>query len=57
MMHRGYVVEVVSTFKVYKIVTLVKIKLGKISLEPQLVSSAAVHGVEIIVLIYIFKVS
>ena len=56
-MHRGYVVEVVSTFKVYKIVTLVKIKLGKISLEPQLVSSAAVHGVEIIVLIYIFKVS
>ena len=28
MMYRGYVVEVVSTFKVYKIVTLVKLILS-----------------------------
>ena len=46
--------ETVSTFKKYKIVTLVKRKLGKNSFESQLVSSAAVHGVVIIVLMYIF---
>ena len=55
MTYIGYVVEVVSTFKIYKTVTLVEIKLGKISLESQLVSSAAVHVVEIIVLMYFFK--
>ena len=43
-MHRGYVVEVVSMFKIYKTVTLVKI-----SLESQLVPSATVQRVEIIV--------
>ena len=55
MKYLGYAVEVVSTFKIYKTVTLVKVKLGKISLESQLVSSAAVYRVEIIVLIYFFK--
>ena len=52
MMCRGSVVDAVSTFKIYKTATLVKIKLDKISLESQLVSSAAVHEGEIIVLIY-----
>ena len=51
-MYRGYVVEVVSTFKIYKTVTLVKIKLGKISLKSQLLSSATMDRVEIIVLTY-----
>ena len=37
MMYWGYVVEVVNTFKIYKIVTMVKIKLGKISLESQVI--------------------
>ena len=55
MMYRHYVVETVSTFKIYKIDTLFKIKLVKNILESQLVSSAAVHGVVIIVLIYFFK--
>jgi hypothetical protein len=30
MVYQGFVVEVVSAFKIYKMFTLVKIKLGKI---------------------------
>ena len=44
---RGSVMDVVSTVKTYKIVTLVTVTVGS-----QTVTSAAVHGVYIIVLIY-----
>jgi hypothetical protein len=44
LMCQGSVVEDVNTFKIYKIATFVKI-----SLRSQLVTSAAVHGVAIIV--------
>ena len=54
MMCRSAIVDAECTFEIYKIVTLFKIKLRKISLESQLVSSAVVHGVEIIDLICIY---
>jgi hypothetical protein len=44
MVCRRYVVEVVSTFKYVKLSHW--LKLGKISVESQLVTSAAVHGFE-----------
>ena len=50
MMYQSSVMEVVSTLKIYKTVTLVKISPGS-----QLVTSANVHGAGIIVHMY-FKV-
>ena len=47
MMCRSSVMDAVSTFKIHKIVTLVKIVYGS-----QLVTSAALRGVEIIAHIY-----
>ena len=50
MMCRSSILGVVSIFKIHKIVILVQISLGF-----QLVTSAAVNGVEIIIHIRIFS--